>query len=487
MSHGQATLPKAAPPSYTITVPPFLYRNWQALVVFILIFVTAVWLSLSSLQSEQNGDSIVPVLVSLQHWTAFYWEQDRFGMLVPLLARPIHNPLHNLIFQSILSIFAAIGSSFLLALYLFDAEPFWLSAAALQNIWLFLLVPSKFQFDWLMVQPYAASLFLAFWSLVLIRRGKFLLPLFLMVLASWVNSGFFILLVPLVVFHHLAIRRWKGLPRALLIIALAAASGLIAMSRAQYRHSTEIALTPPQQWMNSWKQVLHTASILLAPQPKLLLWMVVPAAAGLLTAVFVRSQRRTGLIVVGLVLTSLCFFLAVAPLTWVATNLYLPRYVYPSLLLVSTGLAVLSVAPLQFLQDRVPALPALAAVAMLLCGFISFGEPSLRNVRATIDSKFGGMTNDILATNAEVIAGTYWKVWPAVFHANLVLYERGESRRLYADTFRATPTLRYWINEQSVCVDVPRGDAEAAHYMQGTGRTFHLEGSHGTVEEYCGP
>ena len=48
----------------------------------------ALLLDLSGFHALEHGDSIVPVLVSLQRWTPFYWDQERFGMLVPLLARP---------------------------------------------------------------------------------------------------------------------------------------------------------------------------------------------------------------------------------------------------------------------------------------------------------------------------------------------------------------------------------------------------------------
>ena len=32
---------------------------------------------------------LVPALVSLQQWTFFYWEQNRYGMLIPFLTRPL--------------------------------------------------------------------------------------------------------------------------------------------------------------------------------------------------------------------------------------------------------------------------------------------------------------------------------------------------------------------------------------------------------------
>ena len=41
-------------------------------------------MSLGRLHEFHSADSILPVLVSLPRWTPFFWQQDRFGMLVPL-------------------------------------------------------------------------------------------------------------------------------------------------------------------------------------------------------------------------------------------------------------------------------------------------------------------------------------------------------------------------------------------------------------------
>src|SRR5688500_4546792 len=57
----------------------------------VLVFMAAVAasMSLGRLHEFHSADSILPVLVSLQRWTPFFWQQDRFGMVVPLLAMPI--------------------------------------------------------------------------------------------------------------------------------------------------------------------------------------------------------------------------------------------------------------------------------------------------------------------------------------------------------------------------------------------------------------
>ncbi|MCM2335078.1 MAG: hypothetical protein NDI82_14180, partial [Anaeromyxobacteraceae bacterium] len=55
------------------------------------------------------------MLVSLQRWTPFYWDQERYGMLVPLLALPVRDPLWNLLLQRGLLVLGGLAAVVLLA------------------------------------------------------------------------------------------------------------------------------------------------------------------------------------------------------------------------------------------------------------------------------------------------------------------------------------------------------------------------------------
>src|SRR4029077_11756254 len=68
-------------------------------------------------QGWHQSDSLIPVLVSLQKWTPFYWDQDRMGMLVPLLTLPLRQPLWNLVAQEAIHVFAGLAAMFLLPRY----------------------------------------------------------------------------------------------------------------------------------------------------------------------------------------------------------------------------------------------------------------------------------------------------------------------------------------------------------------------------------
>src|SRR5207248_2774890 len=102
----------------------------------------------------------------------------------------------------------------------------------------------------------------------------------------------------------------------------------------------------------------------------------------------------------------------------------------------------------------------LAAPMLLLAAASGYGLPSLRGVRDDLDRRLGTRTPDILAARCTHVAGNYWNVWPSVFHANLVLHERGERRVVWGVTLRSQPTHSLWeqMPREEICVGIPVGD-----------------------------
>ena len=133
--------------------------------------VSGLWPDLGRLQEFQHADSPMPALVSTQRWTPYFWGQDRFGMVVPLVAMPVGAPLANLLLQGWIMIAAAMLTPFVVARFATDQTGQWLAAGALTHLLLFGVTAPVTQFDWLVVQPYALSLTLGFAGLVIARRG----------------------------------------------------------------------------------------------------------------------------------------------------------------------------------------------------------------------------------------------------------------------------------------------------------------------------
>ncbi len=331
-------------PAPAFSQPPRLTEKYAWYAVTALIVVTGCWISLGKFQQNQNADSIVPVLVSLQHWKPFYWETNRYGMLVPLLAIPFRHPLVNLIFQSIVSTCAGLACSFLLVAYFFEDSIFWLTAAALQNIWLLLLVSQPTQFDWFVDQCYGVSFALAFASLILAEKRKTFLALGLMILCHWVNSAAFVILIPLVLQRHLIDRHKRGLFRSLGVVLAGAACGFLFMFTARYQ-TTQSGLVSRDLWISGWLALLHTTQGAVLTKPIFAWWMFVPGALGVIITLLLGSSKRPLRVSLAFVNTGVLYWLFVGSLAGTRANVYVPRYIYPALLLFSTDAALAAVAP----------------------------------------------------------------------------------------------------------------------------------------------
>src|SRR5687768_4898394 len=98
--------------------------------------VVALWMDLSPIHRYHTSDSLIPVLSSLYQWTPFFWQQNRFGSLLPLFGLPLDAPFSNLLFQVGLRLFAVAATFFLLARAVVP-RPYWPAVGALTlSLWL---------------------------------------------------------------------------------------------------------------------------------------------------------------------------------------------------------------------------------------------------------------------------------------------------------------------------------------------------------------
>jgi hypothetical protein len=84
----------------------------------------------------------------------------------------------------------------------------------------------------------------------------------------------------------------------------------------------------------------------------------------------------------------------------------------------------------------------------------------------------------VVTTNASVIAGSYWSVWPAVFHANLSSYRRSSSRQVYGLAYRSDVTDGLWSagHERVRMVARSNEDADVRQALAHLPVPFHLVG-----------
>jgi hypothetical protein len=439
----------------------------------VLVFAT-LWIDLGPIHRFHQTDSLLPVLASCTKWTPFFWRQNRLGALVPLLAFPFRHPLVNLFIQAGLNSFLGLLAIFLAARYVSGPRR-WIAGGVIAAL-LLMCWPQQRIFNYLIAhQEYGSALGLGFAALLLLsneggRRGrlKFALGVGCLFCALWINYATAIILGAVVVWKWLfsgsfgtdwRSLRSAGLPRGLkslaqkeLVKTLLMIIGFLILWMglsmfSSYRQEYAKLNLGSGQWRayamlaaNAWRHFL--LGVIWKG------WIVVLLVA--LISLFSRAGRRTlraSAVAAGcLFAAALCHFAALGMLGWVAHNGFNPRYATTSVIMLQCALAVF--AGMQWhavLGDRKAAVATAGLVIVLVVAIVlKFGPPSPRGVRSVLDKRFGTYTNDVLTSGCTHICGDFWKVWPAVFHVNMVLYEQGSRRRVWGITNRSEPTQDKW-------------------------------------------
>lgn len=450
----------------------------------------AACLDFGTIHRHHNGDSLVPVLTSLYQWTPFLWEADRIGMLVPLVAMPVRHPLVNLLLQDFLLIFGGLAAVFLLARYLLrDAS--YPAVAATTCSALLGLAPGLYTFEYLIDGPYGVGMALALGGLALAeprpggrRPSRGVLAVVLVVLGHWVNFATGLILAPLIAARWLVGRASReaeeselrpfatpGAGRDLLLIVIGSASGALLMKLSRYPQ-TQLGTTSPTIWVESWKQFAARTWEALAPWglPR---FAALAAVVGLGSLGVARLRSRAApswRAAAALAATASAVFLFLGTREWMKTNGFAFRYLIPCVLLVLTACSAVAVAPSTMaLPDRLRRAAALyGPAAMLPVAAVAYGPPGPGVPRAEIDARIGSRTADVLDARCSHLTGNYWNVWPAVFHANLALHERGDPRVVWGISHRCDPSREKWMGVPlpEVRIGVPEGDPEADAWLR---------------------
>jgi len=440
----------------------------------------ALWIDFGSLHQTQHADSLLPTFISLYRWMPFYWELDRIGMLVPLIARPLKHPLANLLFQDGLYVFFALSALVLLSRYLLRNATFPL--AGLLCVAAFVgLTPTPYRFEYFINTQYGVWLFLGLSSLILLESGaggspswpRRIASAVLMTLAHWAYCTATMFLGPLIVFRAACSWRGRGdnsvrpagfvqrlahseLFNSLATLAIGFATGLGLMRLAPI-HDTNFASLPPSDWPQTWQTLAASTWESLAPQAWPWAWLAA-AAVGLVAYCHPAVRREAAAnwrAAMATAAAAVLIGLFIGTRYWVVANQFAFRYLLPSSLMLQAGLAGVAVAPLAVLgRSAMLRASYLATIPLALAAaFASYGRPSLAGVYRDLDPYYASAgadsfqelgTRELLDSGATHVAGDYWKVWPAVFRANLALHERGEPRVVWGVAQRSGPTHRYW-------------------------------------------
>jgi hypothetical protein len=428
-----------------------------------LAAATATWMNSSSLQDSQHADSLLLVLTSIQHWTPFYWGQDRYGMIIPLLAMPFRHPAINMVMQGTLATTASLLAPFLVARFMTsDAAP-WYAAGALTNLVFLLAMPRDVQFDWFVVQPYGLAIALGFWGLLLLDEptttARSFVGCVLVLTAHWVYAGVFVVLAPAILLARRVVSRG-------LAATAAAAASAVSFARMLPLPRTPGGLSAASEWTHGWVQLFRTSESIVA-HPAVVGGFVI---AGVVAAISLILKRDWPTVAASAALLAVgaTSWIAVGVSEWVRMNLYYPRYVFPSGMLFGLALA-LPIA--RATPVRVSVLMTSTSAALLLSTVTLFGVPSWQRLNDGLDVRYGALTAEVIRSHADVIGGDYWSVWPAVFHANLAAYRSKHAEAIFGLTYRSEATDDLWRSNhtQTIVAVKPSADDVAAMYADRAG------------------
>jgi hypothetical protein len=480
----------------------------RGLLLFAALVLAAVLVDLGRFHLHEHSDSIVPVLVSLQRWTPFYWDQERYGMLVPFLALPVRDPFLNLLLQRGLLVFAGLAAVVLLARHTLAGRD-WPLAGALAAGLLLLLAPDAWAFEYLGDQPYGLSLALALAGLAWaeppptalegrVRQGldaervrgrrasRVATGLLLVLVAHWVNAAIGIVGLAIAALRAIA-DALEGADRRAVRERLAVDAGLLVVGLAAswlwlelYPTLTgkplrlETGFLPAAEWPSAWAAFLGNGWHEGAGWALALAAVAAAGTAWLLLSPALRPVAPEAFLRAGaLAAAAVAWALFAGALRWVADNDFAARYLAPSAVLVHLAAVSLLAEPLARLRRGAGTAFAAALVLVPAAALAAWGPPSPARVRADLDVAIGHHTPHVREAGCQLVTGDYWSVWATTFDALRAAHDRGEPAATWGICHRANPTVPQWraIPRAALRICAPVGeDAHAERWL----RSFHL-------------
>lgn len=439
--------------------PPGPGRRGRIAVVLASLAFAAAWGLAPGIHRTFRADSAIFALASVHIWTPFFWAQDRLGMLLPLLAMPIVDPLANYLVQAIL---AALATILALGALAREAGARRHHEAGLVGALLLVLVLPHWAHHILLgqVHVYATSLALGLAGARALEGARgwgWLRGGCAVVVGVWVNTA----LAPLLLARAAARvvgARARGRPVgargvARPVLAATAGVGVVeALIRVQgLARSPTSPLSPPALWTYAWGQLGENLWVeFLAPGREAL------AALGLVGVALLAARpaaRRVAwartrdaapwLATVG------AYTLAIALTPHVYRNHYVGRYAVPALLTAAAWAGAVLVGWIRHERRRTPggaaARVALLATAGILALGTRFGAPSPAGCWRAMRSTYGPAADLVARERCTHVVGDVWNTWPTVFLATAIHAREGRPMPVFGVSNRAGPTLRAWL------------------------------------------
>ena len=478
-----------------------------------VLTIAAVLFDLGTMHVWHQADSLLPSLVSTLHWTFYYWEQNRYGMLTALLARPFTEPFTNLLVQNGMTIWAGLATFPLAATYFGVKRP-WLGGLVAAALYV-LITPEMTQWTYLSTfNVFSVSLAFGLAGLIVVndrRRSRVVrigAATLCFLLGSWVNSALGLMLAPLAVLVPLSrklcgdlrnpdaagMKSWSWLIRDPALRSVTFGLGLcgfgtvaaMMMQRTTPYRTTWVVLPPSAEWAgqfeHAWVTILHESKpeigwavlygiVLFAVTHGLFAWNSLG-----------KSEARRAVVL------PLFVFLGCAAYVSVMMILFAGRWRYaaPAMMLFHAALISAFVGSLvSGWSDRRTRCAEWAATLLLgIAIVIAWGWPSAERAKQLVILRNGLGVEALVDSKATHITGDYWKVWPAVFCVNQAYAERGSEERLWGVTYRSFPTFDQWtaIPPPQRRIAAFTGDDAAQKYRDWFAESLKRIDKHGRIE-----
>ncbi len=410
-----------------------------------------------------NSDSLLPVFASLYHWTPYYWDQNRYGMLIPLLCLPIDDPALNLAVQTALRNLSLLAAPFLIALLVCPSRHAALIAGT-AGIALLVACSRHLALSFIAYQPYGQSLSLGCAGLWLSRQSRAAwrcAGACGLATTLWVDLSAVTWLVPLAVATRLAAGRTRpgsalrsSVGDVGLIVVAALALAWLAR-RIPVTHTVPLDPTPHDRLFPTWWSLLQ-GWLLGGP------WFPVVAGGAAIVASwwFVRSRRArvdedwsllisawTPLLVAGVQLV------AAGCIGWVATNQVGTRgwrYAAPSLVfLLMAPACVIGSLSIRLRLGRSMLGHVLAWLCVGAILFDVYGVPRYRRAIHSLRFNKQRLALDPIALaalrlGATHVLGNYWHAIPIAFRANTLAHHLGRRQVVWPVTARLETARSVW-------------------------------------------
>ncbi len=430
----------------------------------ILIGIIGLWY-VGDFHTFHDGDTVIYSLSSLYRWTIFAWDYDHIGTLLPLLASPIHQPYWNLL---------AVSS--LCSFLLLSGVTLWLSLIAKvalteSSVWVCLFLPLTIAKVFIFKN--AAHLFT--FGPALFFSGLFTLSLHRYLQIRGWSTG-----IAVFVTSFLAVYLAKSAIAPLVVVSIALVweearpyfftpCGREAAIRRHFSlivpllaPATALFLYQLLEWQIPLRNdfSFNPANLTIALPSLLRNWseqqlthplFVVIGLACLSHQLIARRADKLlfAYLTAGVALETLL----AASTRWVERNVYHGHYITDLNFLLLFAISAVAIDLTRRISSTVERAGVLitAVIAALVVNALTWNSFSPSSPFAQFDQTIGAGTATIVEAGCDVLAGDYWKVWPAMLAANDYYYRQniidphtGGTRLVTGLTFRAWPTEYLW-------------------------------------------